>query len=228
MQVIYVECSAALNADYNDNERERVIAPFCIRGILVMDNLNFYIVPDTYVTYLQNAEISKRGFTRVPNMNYGNNRKQKFVCGIILKIKDVNYFVSVSSYKHQKPDNFLICDKNGNVVSSLRFNYMFPVPLNIISERRIDTETDLKYKSLLSQELRYCIDNQNTIRNLASRTHKRVLLGKNPGLVNNSCDFELLEEKCQEYTQALNQTQQPILPNQIPPTQCIGGLSQGR
>lgn len=105
-----------------------------------MDNLNFYIVPNDYVTYLQNTEITKRGFTRVPNMNYGNNRKPKFVCGIILKIKELNYFVPVSSYKQQKPDNFLICDKNGNVVSSLRFNYMFPVPLNIISERRIDTE----------------------------------------------------------------------------------------
>ena len=36
MQVIYAECSAALNADYNDNERERAIVPFCVRCILLL------------------------------------------------------------------------------------------------------------------------------------------------------------------------------------------------
>lgn len=134
----------------------------------------------------------------------------------------------MSSYKQQKHDNFLVRDKNNNVVSSLRFNYMFPIPLEIVTERRIDTESDMKYKSLLSQELRHCIDNQDTIRKLASRTHKRVMLGKNPGLVNNSCDFALLEQKCQEYMQIFNQTQQPILPNQLQSTHNIGEISQSR
>lgn len=111
-----------------------------------MNNLNFYTVPDSYVTYLQNAEKLERGFTHVPNLNYGKNRKQKFLCGIVLEINSSNYFVLVSSYKVQKLDNFLICDKNKNVVSSLRFNYMFPIPLEIISERRIDNEQDRSIK----------------------------------------------------------------------------------
>lgn len=172
-----------------------------------MDNLNFYTIPNHYVTYLQGEEIAKRGFTRIPDMNYGKNRKPKFLCGVVLEINNVNYFVPVSSYKQQKPDNFLICDKNGKVVSSLRFNYMFPVPLNIVKERRIDTEQDLKYKALLSQELKYCIDNQEDIRRLASRTHKRVKLGKNQTLINNSCDFTLLEQKSLEYSKTQNKNQ---------------------
>ena len=38
------------------------------------------------------------------------------------------------------------------------------------------------------------------IQHLAERTYKRVLLGKDQGLVVNSCDFSLLETKCAEYT----------------------------
>lgn len=143
-----------------------------------LKDLDFYIVPNSYITYLQKAESIKRGFTRVPNMDYGKNHKPKFICGIVLEINDVSYFVPVSSYKFKKPDNFLICDKNGNTISSLRFNYMFPVPLKIIKQRRIDIEPDLKYRALLAQELKYCKDNQDTIRNLAKRTHKRVMLAK--------------------------------------------------
>lgn len=76
---------------------------------------------------------------------------------------------------------------------------MFPVPKALVSERIISEEPDLSYRALLSQELRYCIKNQDTILRLAQRTYKRVLLGKNPGLVVNSCSFSFLEEKCREY-----------------------------
>lgn len=161
-----------------------------------MDNLNFYTVDSAYVEYLKDAETKKRGFTRVPNMDYGPNRKQKFLCGIVLQIDDVNYYVPVSSYKKNQHDNFLIIADSGDVVSSLRFNYMFPIPDGVIQERIINTEPDIKYRALLSQELRFCIKNQDTIRKLAERTYKRVRLGKNPGLVHNSCDFALLEEQC--------------------------------
>ena len=41
--------------------------------------------------------------------------------------------------------------------------------------------------------------NTETIQHLAERTYKRVLLGKDQGLVFNSCNFHLLEQKCLEY-----------------------------
>ena len=164
-----------------------------------MKDLDFYTVSNNYIAYLKSEELKKRGFSRVPNMDYGKSRKPKFLCGIVLEVNTLCYFVPVSSYKQKKPDNFLICDKNDNVVSSLRFNYMFPVPLNLLKQRNIDSEHNFKYKALLSQELTYCVANQDEIRRLAHRTYKRVLLGKDKGLVTNSCDFRLLEEKCLEY-----------------------------
>ncbi len=105
---------------------------------------------------------------------------------------------------------------------------MFPIPLEIISERRIDNEQDRSYKALLSQELKYCINNQDTIRKLAKRTYERLLLGKNPSLIKNSCNFLLLEQKCQEYIQAHQQEQPHIIPNQISSTQDFVGFIQGK
>lgn len=163
-----------------------------------MENLNFYTVSSDYVKFLQKEELHKRGFTRVPNLEYGKDRKQKFFCGIVLQVNEMDYYVPVSSYKKRKKDNFLIYI-DGHAVSSLRFNYMFPVPRNLVKIRPITLEPDEKYRTLLSKELRYCVNNQDTIRRLAQRTYKRVLEAKDQGLVCNSCDFLLLEEKCISY-----------------------------
>lgn len=169
-----------------------------------MDKLNFYTVDLAYVNLLKSAEMSKRGFTRVPNMDYGKNRKPKFLCGVVLNLGNINYYVPVTSCKEQKPDNLLIYSDNGQVVSSLRFNYMFPVPKELLIERQIDSEPDRAYRSLLAQELHYCRKKQDDILHFAERTYKRVLLGKNLGLVANSCDFKLLEEVCMKYISEQN------------------------
>jgi protein AbiQ len=169
------------------------------RGVNTMEKLDFYTVKSDYVDFLKNAEVTKRGFSRVPDMAYSDKQKPKFLCGIVLKVNDVDYYVPVTSFKQQMPDNFLIVAENGSVLSSLRFNYMFPVPKALTAVRVIDSEPDAAYRSLLSQELRYCVNNQVYIQRLAERTYKRVLLGKNQGIVRNSCDFRLLEDKCREY-----------------------------
>ncbi|MDR1245873.1 MAG: type III toxin-antitoxin system ToxN/AbiQ family toxin [Clostridiales Family XIII bacterium] len=169
-----------------------------------MNKLNFYTVDLEYVDFLKKAEYEKRGFSRVPNMEYSNKHKPKFLCGIVLQITGIGYYVPVTSYKEQKPDNFLIKADNGQTVSSLRFNYMFPIPEELAFVRNISDESDHIYRALLSQELRYCIKNQELIQRLAERTYKRVLLGKNQGLILNSCDFPLLEKKCVEYTVAVS------------------------
>lgn len=164
-----------------------------------MEKLNFYTVDLAYVNYLKATELQVRGFSRVPNMEYGKQRKPKFLCGVVLHIHEQDYYVPVTSYKEQKPDNFLIRTRNGEVVSSLRFNYMFPVPAQLLAERNISSEPDRAYRTLLAQELQYCIKNQETICGMAERTYKRVRLGKNPGLVANSCDFQLLEKAYTAY-----------------------------
>lgn len=163
------------------------------------NNLDFYYVDSNYVQFLQQAEIEKRGFSRVPNVNYGPNCKPKFLCGIVFNVNGIPYYVSVSSFQVQKPDNFIICGHNGAPVASLRFNYMFPVPQSLLTLRQISNEPDAAYRSLLAQERRYCIQKQADIQKKAQRTYKRVLLGKDIGLVQNSCDFQLLETKYHEW-----------------------------
>ena len=64
-----------------------------------MDKLNFYTVDFEYVKFLKEAEQEYRGFSRVPNVEYGVQRKPKFLCGIVLQINDVDYYVPVTSYK---------------------------------------------------------------------------------------------------------------------------------
>jgi len=164
-----------------------------------MNDLNFYTDDLDYVQYLQKAEQEKRGHSCVPNLVYSDKRKPKFLCGIVLQVNKIEYYVPLTSYKQQKPDNYLITADNGQVVSSLRFNYMFPIPNGLVAIRTIADEVDRAYRALLAQELRCCVKNQDTIQRLAERTYKRVLLGKDKGLVINSCDFLLLEQKCIEY-----------------------------
>ena len=67
-------------------------------------NLFFYDVDIDYVRYLKEAEKAKRGFTRVPDVEYGNERKM--VCGVVLEMNGYKYYVPISSYKKKYP---IIC-----------------------------------------------------------------------------------------------------------------------
>ena len=98
-------------------------------------DLFFYDVDTDYIEYLKSAEKAKRGFTRVPDVKYENERKM--VCGVVLKINGYKYYVPVSSYKKQQPNNLLIRledDTFNQVKGSLRFNYMFPVEDSYITK----------------------------------------------------------------------------------------------
>lgn len=182
-----------------------------------MDRINFYKVDLDYVKLLKNAEIEKRGFSRVPDMDYGDKRKPKFLCGIVLQVNNADYYVPVTSYTQQKPDNFLIKAYNGDVTSSLRFNYMFPIPKGLATRYDFTSDPDRSYRALLFQELNYCIKHKEIIQNKAERTHNRVLLGKDLGLVANSCDFRLLEQKCAEYMMIFTpELSKPPVPEQQP------------
>lgn len=101
--------------------------------------LSFYDIDKDYVKYLQKEEMNERDFTKVPNIEYPGNLS-KFTCGVVLDVHEYKYYVPVSSYKMQKPDNILInieSERYNKVKGALRFNYMFPVPDECIKERII-------------------------------------------------------------------------------------------
>ena len=79
---------------------------------------------------------------------------------------------------------------------------------------------NVAYRNLLNNQLSWCNSHKNAIIKQATKLYK-IISGKtnNQALKNRCCNFTLLEQKCQEYSLSLTQTQQPILPNQIPPTQ---------
>ena len=158
-----------------------------------METLNFFTVDPAYVQFLKAAEAEERGFARVPNMEDNRYGKAKFLLGVVLTVNGTDYYVPVTSFKTQQKDNFLIRVDNGAITSSLRFNYMFPIPREMVSVRVISTEPDRAYRAFLAQELRYCIKHRDEIQHYAERTYKRVLLGKDPGLLANSCAFRFLE-----------------------------------
>lgn len=163
--------------------------------------LDFFVVDKKYIDHLQNEEIKIRGFTRVPNMHYPDG-KQKLVCGIILHINGLKYYVGLTSYKVQRSENILIVtkDKKDPVKGSLRFNYMFPVPDNSLAEKKISDETDLGYKSLLTKEYQFIKSNEQLIMYKAKNIYEIITTGTaSHNLLNNSCDFKVLEKACRAY-----------------------------
>lgn len=179
--------------------------------------LKFYEVDINYIKYLKQFE------PKIPNFNY--NQNNKFVCGIVLSINHCKYYVPVSSNKTIMKSSLPIYDKT-KIISTLKFSFMFPIPDCCCNVKNFN-EVNMPYRKLLQKELKYCNSIREDIRKKAIAIHKSVINKSNPIMVANCCNFALLEQKCQDYMQSLNQTQQPILPSQIPPTQGFDGINLG-
>lgn len=158
-------------------------------------NLKFYEVDSEYIKYLK-----ENGDDRIPNIEY--NKHKKFFCGIVLTINNFNYFAPVSSYTKKVRTAFLIKDKDREnkqlkAISSLRFSFMFPCPIEYLNQKDFSKE-DAKYQILLRKELHYCNINREKIKKLANEVYK-LGLNEETRKKFNICDFKKLEEKCLEY-----------------------------
>lgn len=157
--------------------------------------LKFYEVDSDYIQYLR-----KHGDDKIPNLEY--KKHKKFFCGIVLTINNFNYFAPVSSYNKKAHTVFLIKDKdmkNSELkpISSLRFSFMFPCPIEYLSQKDFSKE-DKKYQILLRKELHYCNINIEKIKKLANEIYK-LGLKESSRKKFNICDFKKLEEVCLEY-----------------------------
>lgn len=179
--------------------------PFFVGGIDLF--ASFYYIDEEYIKYLQEKEIEYRGFTCVPNVIYAN--KEKFVFGVVMNMSVDNqmipYFVPVTSYDKNQEDNILIKVKRNKQlvnVGSLRFNYMFPVPIRCAKQLDFrDKRYSNEYRLLLEQEYRYvkkAIKLVN-IQKQAKKTYERVITGLDENLNKNSCAFSILEKAYLEY-----------------------------
>ena len=163
-------------------------------------NLKFYEVDGEYIKYLR-----VNGDQKIPNIEY--EKHKKFFCVIVLTINNFNYFAPVSSYNKKVHTSFLIMDKDRETkelkaISSLRFSFMFPCPIEYLSQKDFSKE-DEKYKILLRKELHYCNINREKIKKMANEVYRLGLNEKNRQKFN-ICDFKKLEEKCLEYIKFKN------------------------
>lgn len=161
--------------------------------------LFFYDVDIDYVNYLKNKEISKRGYTKVPDIQYG--REKKMICGVVLEINGFKYYVPVSSYKIKQKNNILIVlndDSFNKVKGSLRFNYMFPVPDELVQMRDFSKENPGRAEFLRRQWV-YCNSIASDIYDIAKKTYDDVTNNKDEALKTNACDFKILEEALVNY-----------------------------
>lgn len=172
-----------------------------------MDKLSFYDILPEYVNYLRDFENNIRGFSHVPLVNYEEQgRNRKFFCGIVLQINEFQYYVPVSSYTENHAHTYYLYEKTRRI-ASLRFDYMFPVPKDVLSLKNIKDvagEGTLKYQRLLGQELAFCRKNESVIREYALRTYLDVLTPVKAGARDyrdRSNNFRLLEGACQQYCQ---------------------------
>lgn len=163
-------------------------------------DLFFYDVDPEYVKYLKQKEIEKKGFTRVPDVEYKNERKM--VCGIVLEINNYKYYVPISSYKKKQNNNLLIKledDAYNQVKGSLRFKYMFPIDNKFVTKRDFSKSNSAGRKEFLRRQWVYCNSIADDIRKMAIDTYNTVLEGKDKRLLSASCDFKLLEEAAEQY-----------------------------
>ena len=155
--------------------------------------LDFYDVDLQYINYLKTID------NHIPDIVYTSTNK--FVCGIVLIINDIEYVAPVSSNIKPMKTSFPILDKNGKTVSTIRFSFMFPSLPSVIHSRSINTiaKTNPKYANLMRMELHYCQTHESEILAMAQKIYK-IGCNKNHYLNKVCCDFLRLEQEYQNYT----------------------------
>ena len=168
-----------------------------------MKNLYLIRVNQKYVEYLKRYDKKVQD-----NLN---EKKNKPYLGVLLERENKKYFVPLSSpkKKHKKfvdlerenklpIDIFLIKEiGNNKLIGVLNLNNMIPIKDEVIEYFNIKEDKDY---SLLKKEYIYCIKNQEELIKRANKIYDLVTKHNKISLIKRSCNFKLLEKKCEEYT----------------------------
>lgn len=153
--------------------------------------IKFYDVDKNYINFLKTID------SQIPNIEYeGNN---KFVCGIVLTISNINYYAPISHMTNRQRTNIQITE-NGRVLSTIRFSFMFPAMKNVLTVKdfSVIAQNNQQYADLLNAEYRFCRAHEAEICNKALQVY-RIGCNKNHVLNYTCCDFKKLEEHYLEY-----------------------------
>ena len=151
----------------------------------------FYDVDSEYVDFLKTID------SKVPNIKYDGNNK--FVCGIVFKINNIEYYAPVSHMKIQQRTNMLIY-KDEEPISSIRFSFMFPAFSDVLKMKDFSeiAKENPQYANLLYTEYKYCITHEREIIKNAQKVYK-IGCNKNHTLNYTCCDFKKLETEYVNY-----------------------------
>jgi len=154
--------------------------------------LKFFDIDDKYINYLRIIE------AKIPNISSSAN--SKFVCGIVLNIKGIDYYAPISSNPTVYKSSFPILDKKQNVIATIRFSFMFPAESHVLTEKNFKEVAKINkfYADLLEEEYRYCVSKQLEIYEIALKIYK-IGCNKKHYLNEQMNDFKLLEENYKEY-----------------------------
>ena len=149
---------------------------------------DFYKVNEKYAQYLKTID------SQIPDLRY--DRHDKFVCGIVLKIGDINYYAPVSHFNKPQKTNFAIRNNRNQVISTIRFCFMFPAIEDVLERLNFKeiAKTDSSYADLLKTEYEYCKLHYDEIMKRALSVYK-IGCNKNHFLNYTCCDFKKLEEE---------------------------------
>ena len=151
----------------------------------------FYDVDPEYIEFLKTYD------SKDPDVLYeGNN---KFVCGIVLCINDINYYAPISHKTEKQRTNIQIKDKD-RILSTIRFSFMFPAPDFVLHKKDFSNiaNDDGKYADLLAKEYEFCQKNLPQIKQKAQAVYN-IGCNKEHVLNYTCCDFKKLEQYYKKY-----------------------------
>ena len=157
-----------------------------------MNKFTFYHIHNKYIGFLYSAD--KR-------VQHNKDQHRPYV-GIVLQIKQFNYFVSLESPK----PNYNKLRSSGPTLKLdegklgiMGFNNMIPVPDAALLSFNFENIKDEKYRNLLYNQLQYCNKNKDLIYRRAASIYKKAISGKILHYKKVCCDFKKLERMSLKY-----------------------------
>lgn len=155
-------------------------------------SIDFYHIDEKYIAFL---------FTKDNRVQYNKMEHRPYI-GIVLKINGFDYFAPLES---PKPNHVNISGGgpvmkiDGGKLGIIGFNNMVPVkPINL-KAFNINAIPDIKYQTLLINQLIWCRKNRDDIFARAESTYKKETNGKIDFYKRACCDFKKLEYWCERY-----------------------------
>ncbi len=160
--------------------------------------MKIYTINDDYINFLKIYD------SKVPD----NKNGERPYIGIVISINELKYYAPLTSpkKKHLTMKNGKDFRKiNNGIFGAINFNNMIPVLDSQIKLKDIKNETDLQYKILLNNQLRYINNDSaaifktaNNLRMLCLKDDKE-LSPFELTIKNRCCNFKILESVYKDF-----------------------------